>query len=85
LGSNPEDRYIRNFLVSKGFRLHKEAIRPNTAKRGLAKLCLKSLWGKLTERNNRTKSKMISVPHEIYIFLATPGIEVEKLLLPAMT
>jgi len=38
------------------------------------------MWGKLTERNNRTKSKMISDPNELYRFLATPGIEVANLM-----
>jgi len=58
----------------------KEAIRPNAAKRGLAKLCLYSMWDKLTERNNRTKSKMITDPQELYRFLAIPGIEVSNLV-----
>ena len=69
-----EDRYIDNFYGSEGIRLDREAIRPNAAKRGLAKLCLNSMWGKLTERNNRKKTKMIKDPHELYRFLATPGI-----------
>ena len=38
------------------------------------------MWGKLTERNNRTKSKMITDPQKIYRFLATPGIEVANLV-----
>jgi len=78
---NPEDedRYISNFHTSERIRLDKEVIRPNAAKRGLAKHCLNSMWGKLTERNNRTNSKMISDPHEIYRFLAAPGIEVANL------
>jgi hypothetical protein len=42
--------------------------------------CLNSMWGKLTERNNRTKSKLISDPQELYRFLATPGIEVMNLI-----
>ena len=54
-------------------------MKPNAAKRGLAKLCLNSMWGKLTERNNRTKTKMISDPHELYRFLVTPGIEFASL------
>ena len=57
-----EDRYIANFYASEGIRLDKDAIRSNAAKRGLAKLYLNSMWGKLTERNKRTKSKMISDP-----------------------
>jgi len=75
-----EDRYIANFFASEGIRLDKQAIRPNVAKRGLAKLCLNSMWGKLTERNNRTKSKIITDPQELYRFLATPGIEVANLV-----
>jgi len=75
-----ENRYISNFQASEGIRLEKEDIRPNAATRGLAKLCLNSMWGNLPERNYRTKSKMVSDPHELYRFLATPGIEVANLM-----
>jgi len=75
-----DDRYISNFHCSVGIRLDKEAIRPNAAKRGLAKLCLNTMCGKLRERNNRTKSKMFSNPHALYRFLATPGNEVANLM-----
>jgi len=37
------------------------------------------MWGKLTERNDRTQTKVISGTKELYIFLATPGIEVTNL------
>ena len=57
-----EDRYIANFYAGEGILLDKDAIRSNAAKRDLEKLCLNSMWGKLTERHNRTKSKMISDP-----------------------
>jgi len=60
-----EDRYNANFYTSEGIQLDKDAISPNAAKRGLAKLCLNSMWRTLTERNNRTKSKMISDPYEL--------------------
>jgi hypothetical protein len=66
--------------VSEGIGLDKDAIGPNAAKRVLAKLCLNSMWGKLTERNNRVRTKMISEPREIYRFLTTPGIEVMNLM-----
>jgi hypothetical protein len=39
---------------------------------------LNSMWGKLTERSNRTQSKLISKPHELYRFLVKPGIEVQN-------
>ena len=70
-GRTPEDE--DRYIASEGIRLDKEAIRPNAAKRGLAKICLNSMWGKLTERNNRTKSKMISDPNELYRFLSNPA------------
>jgi len=75
-----EDRYIANFFASEGIRLDKEAIRPNAAKRGMAKFRLNSIWGKLKERNNMTKSKMMTDPQELYRFLTTPGIEVANLV-----
>jgi len=39
------------------------------------------MWGKLTERSNRTQTKLISEPGELYRFLVTPGIEVQNVLL----
>jgi len=38
------------------------------------------MWGKLTERNNRTQTKLISQPAELYRFLVTPGVEVQSML-----
>jgi hypothetical protein len=35
------------------------------------------MWGKLTERSNRSQTKLISEPQELYKFLAMPGIEVK--------
>ena len=37
------------------------------------------MWGKLTERNDRTKSRVITEPKNLYNFLATPGTEVTNL------
>ena len=68
-----------SFWKSEGIRLNREAIKPNAAKRGLAKLCLNSMWGKLTERNDTTRNKIITEPHELHRLLATPGVEVTNL------
>ena len=38
------------------------------------------MWGKLTERSNRTQTKLISQPAELYKFLVTPGVEVQNVL-----
>jgi hypothetical protein len=75
-----EDRYISDFQASEGILLDRANIGPNPAKRGFAELCLNSMWGKLTERNNRTRTKMITDPQELYRFLATPGIEEAALM-----
>ena len=56
-----EERSIESFWKSEKIRFEKEYIKPNTAKRDKAKLCLNSMWGKLTERNNRAQTKVISV------------------------
>ena len=78
----PEDEvsYINMFKASEGILLDRNAIRPNDAKRALAKLCSNSMWGKLTERTHRSKTETISNPQKIYRFLATPGIDVANLL-----
>jgi hypothetical protein len=55
-------------------------IGPNPAKRGLTKLFLNSMWVKVTERNNRTPTKMNTDPQELYRFLATQGIKVAALV-----
>jgi len=69
-------RYSDQFHQDEGIRLDRDSIDYNAAKRGLAKLCLNSMWGKLTERSNRTQTKLISQTAELYRFLVTPGVEV---------
>jgi hypothetical protein len=75
-----EERYIDQFRQDEGVRLDRDSIRYNAAKRGLAKLCLNSMWEKLTERSNRTQTKLISEPAELYRFLVRPGVEVQNML-----
>ena len=68
------------FHCDEGIRLDRDSIGYNAAKRGLAKLCLNSMWGKLTEKSNRSQTKLISQPAELYRFLVTPGVEVQNVL-----
>jgi len=51
---NDEDLYIRQFYQSEGIQLDRDSISYNAAKRGLSKLCLKSMWEKLTEKESHT-------------------------------
>ena len=75
-----EERNIDMFYRDEGILLDRDSIRYNAAKRDLAKLCLNSMWEKLTERSNRTQTKLISEPGELYRFLVTPGVEVQNML-----
>jgi hypothetical protein len=75
-----EDRYISEFQKSEDILLEKGNIGLNHAKSGLAKLCLTSMWGKLKERNKRTRKKMITDPQELYRFLETPGVKLAALV-----
>jgi len=46
---NPEEEErVESFWKNEGIILDRESIRSKAAKRGLAKLCLNSTWGKLT-------------------------------------
>jgi len=38
------------------------------------------MWGKLTERSNRTRTLLISQPAELYRFLFTTGVKVQNVL-----
>jgi len=78
--ADDEVRYIGQFHQDEGVRIGRDSIRYNAAKRGLAQLCLNSMWGKLTERSNKTQTKLISEPGELYIFLVTPNVEVQNTL-----
>jgi len=66
-------------MKSEGITLDKETIKTNAPKRCLVKLFHNFKWGKLTERKDRTQTKVISEPKDLYSLLATPGIEVTNL------
>ena len=76
VGFEDKERYIHSFRKSEGIELDNASINYNSEKRGLAEFCLNSMWGKLSQGNNRKMTKLISDPKELDRFLATPGIEV---------
>ena len=73
-----EDQYIDIFWQSEGVPLDTNKIKYYAAKRGLAKLCLNSMWGKLGERNLRIQTTLIFNPKQLYTFLAMPDVEVSS-------
>ena len=60
--------------------MDKDSIKTNAAKRRIAKLCLNSIWRKLTENPKKTQTILIFDPQESYRFLATTSIEFSNLL-----
>ena len=83
--SEDEERYFETFWESEGIRLDKDSIRDNAAKRGLAKLCIKSMRGKLTERNDRTQTKVIPGRKNSTDFWQRQGPRFRISCLPLMT
>ena len=75
-----EDRYISEIAASEGIQLDKDDIGYKPRKAGPSQIMPQFHWGKLTERNDITCTKMISYPLELYRFLATPGIDVATLM-----
>jgi len=74
-----KERDVETVWQNEGIRLETEAIKCISTKRGMAKLCLNSMWGKLTKRNDRTMTRVITKPNELCGFLATSGVEVMNL------
>jgi len=73
---NDEYRYIELFRQSEGILKDKDFIKYNAAKRGLAKLCLNSMWQKSKENPdniNIRSSRTVQI-------LSNAGIEVTNLL-----
>ena len=67
-----EERFIDSFEQGEGIRLDRESIKFNAAKRGLAKLCLNSMWGKLTERNDRERPRLSQNLENCIVFWPRP-------------
>jgi hypothetical protein len=80
LGPEDEERYVESFWQSEGIRLDRGATVANAAGRGLAKLCLNSMWGKLTERRERTQTMVIAEHKGLCEFLINPDIEVMNMV-----
>jgi hypothetical protein len=59
--------------------MNMDTIKYNAAKRGLAKLCLNSLWGNMGERAQGPQTKLISEPKELNSFLASPDVQLSNM------
>ncbi|KAJ8909914.1 hypothetical protein NQ315_014921 [Exocentrus adspersus] len=75
-----KDKYIEEFLEKEDVRLEFNEIVENPGLRSLAKLILNSFWGKLGQRENQPKTKIIRSPEEFFGMLTNPSIYVNAVL-----
>ncbi|KAJ8909911.1 hypothetical protein NQ315_014918 [Exocentrus adspersus] len=80
LTDEEKDKYIEEFLEKEDVRLEFNEIVENPGLRSLAKLILNSFWGKLGQRENQPKTKIIRSPEEFFGMLTNPSIYVNAVL-----
>ncbi|XP_059577891.1 uncharacterized protein LOC132248570 [Alligator mississippiensis] len=73
-----QERYVANFLQKEGVTLRPEHIKPNPAKRQIAKLFLNSLWGKFGQRTNLPNTSIVRDPEELFGYLFSPAYEISS-------
>lgn len=61
-----KDKYVNNYYIHEGIKLDKKEIAYNAGLRTISKLILNSLWGKMAQRNNLTKTQIITHPKDWY-------------------
>ena len=74
------DRYIASYAASEGITLNKNAIKPNPGLRSLAKLALNSFWSKFGQRENLTRTMIVSKRAELMDLSISPEIEITGML-----
>lgn len=75
-----KEKYIEDFFNSEGIRLKFSEIIENAGLRALSKLMLNSFWGKLGQRPNQPKTKIINRPDCFFEILSNPAIVVNTVL-----
>ena len=63
------DEYILDISRNEGIQLDREKIVSNPSFRGLAKLCLNSLWGFFGQQENKIKTYVVDDPAELHATL----------------
>ena len=76
-----KDRYIDEIRRQEGIDLDKSKINFNPGLRSNSKLLLNSLWGKLGEAENKSRTEFITHPEKLLQLLTTPEVEVTSLIL----
>jgi len=77
-----KDKYIEDFRRAEGIVIDKTSISKNAGQRTLAKIRLKSMWGKWAQKLNKNKTTIVISEKEFYVLLTSPGAEVTNLIFP---
>ena len=69
-------KYLQDYKDKEGIELNRDDIRYNGGARTVWKQVLNNLWGKLGQRPNFPKTKVVSDPKEYFELLSSGGVEV---------
>lgn len=73
-------RYVGEFYAEEGIRLDYNKIEKNPGLRLVAKLLLNSFWGKMGQRENQLKTKIVHNPEEFFNMMCDTSIEICNIL-----
>ena len=74
--SEEKEKFIQNFQESEGISLDPANISKNPGLRGLAKLCLNSMWGRLGMKENKAKTEYVYTPERFNELLLSGTFDV---------
>ena len=71
-----KERYLQDYKDKEGIELDRDAIEYNAGARTVWKQILNNLWGKMGQRPNRPKTKVVADPKCYFELLSSAGVEV---------
>ena len=71
-----KERYLQDYKDKEGIELDRDAIEYNAGARTVWKQILNNLWGKMGQRPNRPKTKVVADPKCCFELLTSAGVEV---------
>ena len=71
-----KERYLQDYKDKEGIELDRDAIEYNAGARTVWKEILNNLWGKMGQRPNRPKTKVVANPKCYFKLLTSAGVEV---------
>ena len=71
-----KERYLQDYKDKEGIELDRDDIEYNAGARTVWKQILNNLWGKMGQRPNRPKTKIVADPKDYFELLTSAGVEV---------